>query len=212
MLLVVDNYDSFTWNLVQILRELGGELEVVRNDEAGAAELLARRPRRILISPGPCTPREAGVSVPLVREAIARGIPLLGVCLGHQSLGAALGARVVRARAPMHGKTSLVHHDGSGIFAALPSPFRAMRYHSLVVERASLPAELLVNAWAEDGEIMGLRHAHAPVHGVQFHPESFLSEHGRALLGRFLALRDSAEMSACAASSPELSSPPPTAG
>jgi anthranilate synthase component 2 len=212
VLLVIDNYDSFTWNLVQILRELGGELLVVRNDEASTAELLARRPQRIVISPGPCTPREAGVSVPLVREAIARGIPLLGVCLGHQSLGAALGARVVRARAPMHGKTSLVRHDGSGVFAGLPSPYRAMRYHSLVVERASLPAELLVNAWTEEGEIMGLRHAHAPVHGVQFHPESFLSEHGHALLASFLDLPDSPGIRACTATSPELPSPPPTAG
>jgi anthranilate synthase component 2 len=186
VLLVIDNYDSFTWNLVQYLQELGSEPRVLRNDERSVAELLDLEPSHIVISPGPCSPREAGVSVPLVRAALERGVPLLGVCLGHQSLGAALGARVVRARTLVHGKTSLVHHDGTGLFAGLPSPLRQMRYHSLAVERASLPQELRVNAWTEDGEIMGLRHAELPLHGVQFHPESFLSEHGHALLARFL--------------------------
>lgn len=186
MLLVIDNYDSFTWNLVQYLQELGAEPQVFRNDECSVEALCALEPTHIVISPGPCSPREAGVSVPLVRAASERGVPLLGVCLGHQSLGAALGARIVRARSLVHGKTSLVHHDGTGIFAGLPSPLRQMRYHSLAVERASLPPELLVNAWTEDGEIMGLRHAEKPLHGVQFHPESFLSEHGHALLAHFL--------------------------
>jgi anthranilate synthase component 2 len=187
VLLVIDNYDSFTWNLVQLLLELGAAPEVLSNDAASVDELLALRPSRIVVSPGPGSPDEAGISVPLVRAALARSIPLLGVCLGHQCLGAALGARVVRAQELVHGKTSPIHHDGSGIFRDLPSPLRATRYHSLAVERASLPAELLVNAWTEDGEIMGLRHATAPLHGVQFHPESFLSEHGPALLASFLA-------------------------
>ena len=185
-LLVIDNYDSFTYNLVQYLGELGAETEVFRNDVAEAPELLARGPAGVVISPGPGEPRDAGISLAMVLACAERGVPLLGVCLGHQSIGEAFGGRIVRARSIMHGKTSQVEHDGRGIFAGLESPFEATRYHSLVVDRASFPAVLEVSARTADGEIMGLRHREAPIEGVQFHPESILTGLGKPLLGNFL--------------------------
>jgi anthranilate synthase component 2 len=186
-LLVIDNYDSFTWNLVQYLGELGARSDVVRNDEIGVDEVGRRGAHAIVISPGPCTPREAGISVETIRRYGGR-LPILGVCLGHQSIGAAYGGRVVRARALMHGKTSEIRHDGRGLFAGLPNPFVATRYHSLAVERSSLPAELAVTAWTDDGEIMGLAHRRDLVLGVQFHPESVLTAVGKDLLANFLGL------------------------
>jgi anthranilate synthase component 2 len=186
MILVIDNYDSFTWNLVHYLQELGSPVEVVRNDAIGVAQALASKADAFLISPGPCTPTEAGVSVDLVGACAEAGRPLLGVCLGHQAIGQYFGGRVVRAKTLMHGKTSPIEHDGSGVFAGLPSPFTATRYHSLVVE--DIPAELIVNARADDGTVMGLRHATLPIHGVQFHPESIATEHGHALLANFLRI------------------------
>jgi anthranilate synthase component 2 len=185
MLLMIDNYDSFTYNLVQYLGELGEEVKVVRNDEmtADAVERLA--PARIVLSPGPCTPNEAGISLELVHRFAGR-VPILGVCLGHQAIGQAFGGRVVRAKALMHGKVSPIHHSGAGVFRALPAPFQATRYHSLAIERASCPPDLEITAWAEDGEIMGVRHRSLRIEGVQFHPESILTEHGRALLANFL--------------------------
>ncbi|NBC47130.1 MAG: anthranilate/aminodeoxychorismate synthase component II [Gammaproteobacteria bacterium] len=190
MLLMIDNYDSFTYNLVQYLGELGEAVRVVRNDELSVAEALALRPERIVVSPGPCTPSEAGISVELIRAAAGR-IPLLGVCLGHQSIGQAFGGQVVKAHAVMHGKTSPIHHSAAGVFAGLDQPFEATRYHSLVVEEASLPDELEVTAWTEtaDGErdeIMGIRHRELPIQGVQFHPESILTQHGHDLLRNFI--------------------------
>jgi anthranilate synthase component 2 len=190
MVLMIDNYDSFTYNLVQYLGELGAEVRVVRNDELTVAEAADLAPERVVISPGPCTPNEAGISVPLIR-ALAGRVPILGVCLGHQSIGQAFGGRIVKAHTVMHGKTSLVHHAGQGVFAGLPEPFQATRYHSLVIEWASLPEEIEVTAWTqtEDGardEIMGVRHRRLPVQGVQFHPESILTEHGHSLLRNFL--------------------------
>jgi anthranilate synthase component II len=190
MLLMIDNYDSFTWNLVQYLQTLGAEVEVVRNDALSVAQIAAMAPERIVISPGPCTPNEAGVSVEVIRELGAR-VPILGVCLGHQSLGQAYGGDVVRAKAIMHGKTSRIRHRGQGLFAGLPDGYEATRYHSLVVSQDTLPDCLEVTAWTdhEDGsveEIMGLRHREHPVQGVQFHPESILTEHGHALLKNFL--------------------------
>jgi anthranilate synthase component 2 len=190
MILVIDNYDSFTYNLVQYLGELGAEVRTLRNDELTAAEALALRPERILISPGPCTPNEAGISLELVRAAAGR-LPLLGVCLGHQSIGQAFGGRVVRAREVMHGKTSAIHHEEAGVFRGLTRPFEATRYHSLVLEPRSLPSELEVTAWTlgADGrrdEIMGVRHRSLPIEGVQFHPESILTRQGHALLANFL--------------------------
>ena len=192
MLLMIDNYDSFTYNLVQYLGELGEDVRVVRNDELSVAQIAALRPDRIVISPGPCTPNEAGVSLELIAK-LSGAAPILGVCLGHQSLGQAFGGRVVRAKQIMHGKTSMIHHNGSGVFAGLPNPFEATRYHSLVVERESLPDCLAITAWTQtpDGtfdEIMGLRHKTLDVEGVQFHPESILSEHGHAMLKNFLRL------------------------
>jgi anthranilate synthase component 2 len=185
MLLMIDNYDSFTYNLVQYLAELGEDVKVVRNDEVGVAALEALHPERIVISPGPCTPNEAGVSLDVIRHFAGR-VPILGVCLGHQAIGQAFGGRVVHAKTLMHGKVSPVHHGGAGVFAGLPSPFNATRYHSLAIERASCPAELEVTAWTDDGEIMGVRHRSLCVEGVQFHPESILTEHGHALLANFL--------------------------
>ena len=185
MILVLDNYDSFTYNLVQYLGELGAEVKVVRNDEASAAEIEAMAPERIVISPGPCTPNEAGVSLALIAR-LAGKVPILGVCLGHQAIGQAFGGKVVRAGRVMHGKVSRIHHDGRGAFAGLPQDFVATRYHSLAVERASLPAALAVTAESEDGEIMGLRHRSLPVEGVQFHPEAMLTEHGHRMLENFL--------------------------
>jgi anthranilate synthase component 2 len=185
MILVLDNYDSFTYNLVQYLGELGAAAKVVRNDELGVDEVAALKPERIVISPGPCTPNEAGISLELIRRLAGR-VPILGVCLGHQAIGQAFGGKVVRARQVMHGKVSRIHHDGRGVFAGLPQDFTATRYHSLAVERASLPPALEESAQSEDGEIMGLRHRALPVEGVQFHPEALLTEHGRKLLENFL--------------------------
>jgi len=185
MVLMIDNYDSFTYNLVQYLGELGEEVEVFRNDEITLEGIAAAAPAAIVISPGPCTPNEAGISVPLVRE-FAGKIPLLGVCLGHQAIGQAFGGRIVHARQLMHGKTSPIRHDGRGVFRGLPDGFIATRYHSLVIERASLPDSLEVSAWTEDGEIMGVRHKALAVEGVQFHPEAILTEHGHRLLENFL--------------------------
>jgi anthranilate synthase component 2 len=191
MLLMIDNYDSFTYNLVQYFGELGEDVRTVRNDELSVAQIAALGASRIVISPGPCTPNEAGVSLELV-GALAGRVPILGVCLGHQSIGQAFGGRVVRARQIMHGKTSMIHHTGQGVFAGLPNPFEATRYHSLVVERASLPECLEVTAWTQhaDGsvdEIMGLRHRTLAVEGVQFHPESILTLPGKDLLRNFVA-------------------------
>jgi anthranilate synthase/aminodeoxychorismate synthase-like glutamine amidotransferase len=183
--LILDNYDSFTFNLYQYIGELGGDPRVVRNDAMSADEALAQGADRIVVSPGPCTPNEAGISVELVKKAAGR-VPLLGVCLGHQSLGQAFGGNVIRAAKLMHGKTSEIHHDGRTIFAGLPSPFVATRYHSLIVERSSLPACLEVSAWTEDGLVMGLRHREFPIEGVQFHPESILTKVGREILRNFL--------------------------
>ena len=190
MLLMIDNYDSFTYNLVQYFGELGQEVKVVRNDALDVAGIAALGAERIVISPGPCTPDQAGVSLAVLHE-LSGAVPILGVCLGHQSLGQAFGGKVIRAKTIMHGKTSPIHHEGKGVFAGLPSPFLATRYHSLVVEKDSLPDCLEITAWTEneDGsfdEIMGLRHKTLPVEGVQFHPESILTEHGHAMLRNFL--------------------------
>ena len=185
MILVVDNYDSFTWNLVHYLMELGSEVEVVRNDAISAGQALSSGAEAFLISPGPCTPTEAGVSLDLVAAAADAGRPLLGVCLGHQAIGQHFGGRVERGGL-MHGKTSPVAHDGSGLFEGLPSPFTATRYHSLIVN--DVPAPLVVNARADDGNVMGFRHATLPIHGVQFHPESIATEHGHAMLANFLRI------------------------
>jgi anthranilate synthase/aminodeoxychorismate synthase-like glutamine amidotransferase len=188
MLLMLDNYDSFTYNLVQYLGELGEDLKVFRNDKISIAEIENMSPDRIVISPGPCTPREAGISVETIRHFAGR-IPILGVCLGHQSIGEAFGGEVIRAPYLMHGKTSMVHHDGKTIFDGLPNPFEATRYHSLIVKRDTLPSVLEVSAWTEDGIIMGLRHRQYNVEGVQFHPESILTTVGKDLLRNFLRLR-----------------------
>jgi len=185
MLLMIDNYDSFTYNLVQYLGELGEDVKVVRNDEIDLPAIAALKPDRIVISPGPCTPNEAGVSVPVIHE-FAGKIPILGVCLGHQSIGQAFGGKIVHAKQLMHGKTSLIHHKDLGVFRGLPNPFTATRYHSLVIERESLPDCLEITAWTDDGEIMGVRHKTLAVEGVQFHPESVLTEYGHELLDNFL--------------------------
>ncbi len=192
--LVIDNYDSFTFNLVQRLGELGARVDVLRNDAEGAEEILARRPERLVLSPGPCTPNEAGVCLELIARACGlngyappeRAIPILGVCLGHQSIGQAFGGKVVRARAPVHGKAEEILHDGSGIFRGVPKPLRGGRYHSLVVDRRTLPRELKISARTRDGIVMGLRHRTLPVFGVQFHPESILTPDGQILLRNFL--------------------------
>ena len=189
MVLVIDNYDSFTYNIVQYFGELGAQVEVYRNDEISIDEIAARKPDQLVVSPGPCSPAQAGISVAAIRHFIGK-LPILGVCLGHQSLGAALGGTIVRAKELMHGKTSVITTAQRGVFAGLPEKFTVNRYHSLAIERATCPAELEVTAWTDDGEIMGVRHRHLPpelrVEGVQFHPESILTEHGHALLKNFL--------------------------
>jgi anthranilate synthase component 2 len=187
MILVVDNYDSFTWNLVHYLAELGAETRVVRNDDLTAAEAWALKPEAVLLSPGPCTPNEAGICLALLDTA-PLDMPIFGVCLGHQAMGQAFGGEVIRAKALMHGKTSPIEHEGRSVFAGLPSPFTATRYHSLAVRRETLPDVLKVTAWTADGEIMGLAHRTRPIHGVQFHPESIATEHGHDLLANFLDL------------------------
>jgi len=184
--LVIDNYDSFTYNLVQYLGELGEEVDVVRNDEITLADIASKNPDRIVISPGPCTPNEAGISLDVIREFGAT-IPTLGVCLGHQAIGAALGGKVVRARVLMHGKTSPIYHHGEGVFHGLPSPLDATRYHSLIIERKSLPNSLQITAETEDGTIMAVRHKEWPLQGVQFHPESILTNTGKQMLANFIA-------------------------
>ena len=186
MILVIDNYDSFTYNLVHYLQELGAEVEVARNDALTAAEAIARGPEALVISPGPCSPNESGVSLPLVPAALEAGIPLLGVCLGHQGLAQHFGGKVLRAPKVMHGKTSPVNHDSTGVFAGLPSPFTATRYHSLVA--VDIKAPLIENAWSDDGIVQGVRHENGLLHGVQFHPESIATEHGHDLLANFLRL------------------------
>jgi len=190
-LLVIDNYDSFTFNLVQYLGELGAHCDVVRNDEITVDQVLAMHLDGLVISPGPCTPNEAGISMESVTRCSGE-LPILGVCLGHQSIGAAMGGEVVRARSVMHGKTSQIRHDGRGIFAGLPNPFTATRYHSLAIRRESLPPDLEVTAEAEDGEIMGVQHRWLPVYGVQFHPESILTTAGKSLLRNFLDIASKA--------------------
>ena len=187
MILVVDNYDSFTWNLVHYLAELGAETRVVRNDDLTAAEAWALRPEAVLLSPGPCTPNEAGICLAILDTAPLE-MPIFGVCLGHQAMGQAFGGEVIRAKALMHGKTSPIEHEGRSVFKGLPSPFTATRYHSLAVRRETLPDALEVTAWTADGEIMGLAHKSRPIHGVQFHPESIATEHGHDLLANFLDL------------------------
>ena len=192
MLLVIDNYDSFTYNLVQVLGDLGADPRVVRNDEHSGSELAALGPERVVVSPGPCAPAQAGVSVEAFRVLGTLGVPMLGVCLGHQSLGEAFGGRTVRARRLMHGKTGSVRHDGSALFAGIPSPFTVARYHSLVTDASVLPAELEPIAWSTDpadqGEIQAMRHRTLPLWGVQFHPESLFSDHGKTLLANFLGV------------------------
>jgi anthranilate synthase component 2 len=188
MLLLIDNYDSFTYNLFHYLGELGAEIVVRRNDEIDVQAAMALNPSAILLSPGPCDPDQAGICLALVAAAAETRTPLIGVCLGHQAIGQAFGGRVVRAGEIVHGKLGTIHHAGTGLFAGLPTPFHATRYHSLIVERATLPAELEITAALEDGTIMGLQHRDAPIHGVQFHPESIASEHGHALLRNFLDL------------------------
>ena len=185
MILVIDNYDSFTYNLVQYFGELGADMKVVRNDQITLAEIEALAPEKIVISPGPCSPNEAGISVPTIKH-FAGKLPILGVCLGHQSIGAAFGGKIVRARQLMHGKTSPIHHANTSVFRGLPNPFTATRYHSLAIERESLPDCLEITAWTEDGEIMGVRHKTLPIEGVQFHPESILTECGHQMLKNFL--------------------------
>jgi anthranilate synthase/aminodeoxychorismate synthase-like glutamine amidotransferase len=188
MLLMIDNYDSFTYNLVQYFGELGEDIRVFRNDKITVQEIEKMTPRRIVISPGPCTPREAGISVEAIRF-FAGKVPLLGVCLGHQSIGAAFGGEIIRAPRLMHGKTSLIHHDGKNLFAGLPDPFEATRYHSLLIRKESMPDCLEITAWTDQGEIMGVRHREFTIEGVQFHPESILTTVGKDLLRNFLKLK-----------------------
>ena len=187
MLLIIDNYDSFTYNLVQYFGEMGVETGVVRNDAVGVDDIRRMAPERICISPGPCTPNEAGISCAVLRE-LGAGTPILGVCLGHQAIGQVYGGEVVRAERLMHGKVSLIRHRGQGVFAGLPDPFEATRYHSLIVRRESVPECLEITAWTDEGEVMGLQHRQHPIHGVQFHPESILTREGKRLLRNFLAL------------------------
>ena len=188
MLLLIDNYDSFTWNLVHYVGELGVETKVVRNDELSAAEAMALKPTAVMLSPGPCDPDRAGICLDMVAACAQAKTPLFGVCLGHQTIGQSFGGRVLRCHEILHGKTSAVSHTGEGIFAGVPQGFTATRYHSLVVERQTLPACLQSTAWTADGTIMGLSHRELPIHGVQFHPESIASEHGRTILANFLSL------------------------
>ena len=192
MILMIDNYDSFTYNIVQYLGELGADVEVFRNDEITCEEIKKLKPNKIVISPGPCTPNEAGISLEVI-NSFSGQIPLLGICLGHQSIGQAFGGNIIRARKVMHGKTSLIHHDGRGVFSDLPNPFEATRYHSLVIDKKTVPDDLELTAWTahEDGsvdEIMGVKHKNLAIEGVQFHPESILSESGHALLNNFLKM------------------------
>lgn len=187
MILLIDNYDSFVFNLARYLRELGEEAEVVRNDAIGGEDAAGLAPSHVVVSPGPCTPRQAGESNQII-ERLAGETPILGVCLGHQCIGEVFGGRVVRAERPMHGKVSPVHHGGTDLFEGIPTPFTATRYHSLILDRASLPEELEITAWTDEGEIMAIRHRELPVWGVQFHPEAVLTEHGHVLLNNFLAL------------------------
>ena len=187
-LLMIDNYDSFTYNLAQYFGELGAEVLVHRNDEIGLADIEALKPSHLVVSPGPCSPAEAGISVAAIQH-FAGKLPILGVCLGHQSIGAAFGGRIIRAQQLMHGKTSVIHTSQQGVFADLPKDFTVNRYHSLSIERSSCPTELEVTAWTDDGEIMGVRHRSLPIEGVQFHPESILTEHGHALLNNFLKMQ-----------------------
>jgi anthranilate synthase component 2 len=194
MLLMIDNYDSFTYNLVQYFGELGAEVRVFRNDAITVEEIAALAPSQLVISPGPCAPEQAGVSVAAIR-AFAGKVPILGVCLGHQSIGAAFGGKIIHAKKPMHGKISPVRHNGSSVFRGLPDPVECVRYHSLAIERASLPDCLEVTAWTEDGEIMGVRHRTLAVEGVQFHPESIMTGHGHAMLGNFLEIRNTGDVS-----------------
>jgi anthranilate synthase component 2 len=195
MLLMLDNYDSFTYNLVQYFGELGEDVQVWRNDQITVDQVQALNPDLICVSPGPCSPNEAGISVPLIKH-FAGKVPILGVCLGHQSIGAAFGGKIVRAKELMHGKTSEITHQGSDVFASLPSPYTVTRYHSLAIERATLPDCLVITAQTADGEIMGIRHRELPIYGVQFHPESILTEHGHALLKNFLQLPHTAPSAA----------------
>jgi anthranilate synthase/aminodeoxychorismate synthase-like glutamine amidotransferase len=185
MLLIIDNYDSFTYNLVQYLGELGAEMSVFRNDRITLQEIEKMQPSKIVISPGPCTPKEAGISVDLIRK-FGSQIPILGVCLGHQAIGEAFGGEVVRAPRLMHGKTSMIEHDGRGVYRGLPNPFEATRYHSLIIRRESMPEVLEITAWTQEGEVMGVRHKTFPIEGVQFHPESILTRVGKDLLKNFL--------------------------
>ncbi|WP_026439635.1 anthranilate synthase component II [Acidocella facilis] len=188
MILLIDNYDSFTFNLVQFFGDLGAECVVKRNDALSPEDVLALRPQAVVLSPGPCTPNEAGICLPMVQAAAAANLPLFGVCLGHQAIGQAFGGQVVRAPQPVHGKTSPVFHDNTDIFAGLPNPFTATRYHSLIVQQATLPSTLVPTARTEDGIIMGLRHAELPIYGVQFHPESIATSNGHDILRNFLRL------------------------
>ena len=187
MLLLIDNYDSFTWNLVHYLAELGAEVEVLRNDEISAGQALSMRPEAIVLSPGPCDPDKAGICLDIIRDAAGR-VPILGVCLGHQAIGQAYGGRITRAPVPMHGKLSRIHHTAEGVFRGIANDFEATRYHSLTIDPGSVPDSLKITATTHDGVIMGVMHASHPVHGVQFHPESIASEHGHALLGNFLEI------------------------
>jgi len=187
MILVLDNYDSFTYNLVQYLGEMGAEMAIYRNDQITLSEVAAMRPEKLVISPGPCTPKEAGISIDLIRK-FGSQIPILGVCLGHQAIGEAFGGEVVRAPRLMHGKTSMIEHDGRAIYRQLPNPFEATRYHSLIIRRESMPDDLLITAWTQEGEVMGVRHKSFPVEGVQFHPESILTQAGKGLLKNFLTM------------------------
>ncbi|MDE0045320.1 MAG: aminodeoxychorismate/anthranilate synthase component II [bacterium] len=193
MLVLIDNYDSFTYNLLHFLGELGASCDVRRNDAITVDEIMAMRPRGIVISPGPCDPDRAGICLELVKRSARESLPLLGVCLGHQAIGQAFGGTIDRAPRPMHGKISVIEHDGNGVFDAIPSPLRATRYHSLTLRPGSVPGCLEVNSWTEDGVIMGVRHRELPIHGVQFHPESIESEHGHGILGNFLNMLETGE-------------------